>query len=74
MWDFDGTLVDTMPSHTKLASEVINKHFGLPKEKAKQEYLKTTGSPFDIQLKMIFPKSDGKKKKIMRKRISIPES
>jgi HAD superfamily hydrolase (TIGR01509 family) len=64
MWDFDGTLVDTMPSHTRLASEVINKHFGLSKEKAKQEYLKTTGFPFDIQLKMIFPKSNGEKRKL----------
>gem|GEM_PF-171182 len=64
MWDWDGTLVDTMPPHTKLASEVINKHFGLSKEKAKQEYLKTTGFPFDVQLKIIFPKSDEKKRNL----------
>ena len=67
MWDWDGTLVDTMPSHAKLASKVINKYFSLSKEKARQEYLKTTGFPFDIQLKMIFPKSNEKKRKLCAK-------
>ena len=73
MWDWDGTLVDTMPSQAKLASQVINKYFSLSKKKARQEYLKTTGFPFDIQLKMIFPKSNGKKEIYAQKNI-IPES
>jgi len=66
-WDFDGTLVDTMASHVKLASELINKYFGLSKEKARREYLKTTGLPFDIQLKIIFPKKDKNTKKLCAK-------
>jgi len=48
---------------------VINKYFSLSKKKARQEYLKTTGFPFDIQLKMIFPKSNGKKEIYAQKNI-----
>lgn len=63
LWDFDGTLVDTMASHTNLASEVIVKYFKISKEKAKKEYIKITGIPFDKQLEIIFP---GKRYKVER--------
>lgn len=63
LWDFDGTLVDTMLEHIKLAREVISKHFGIKKEKAEKLYLETTGLPFEKQLEIIFP---GKKFKKQR--------
>lgn len=44
-----------MEKHAKLASEVIAKHFGVNKKWAKNEYLKTTGLPFEKQLEIIFP-------------------
>jgi len=58
VYDFDGTLIDNMPLHVILAGDCINKYFGLPFEKAKEEYLRTTGVPFDDQLKIIFPESE----------------
>lgn len=58
VFDFDGTLISNMPLHAKLAGDCINKYFGLPLEKAKEEYLRTTGVPFDEQLKIIFPESE----------------
>ncbi len=57
MHDWDGTDVDTMPSHAKLAARVINKHFGMKIKEAHSNYLATTGVPFDRQLEKIFPQS-----------------
>jgi len=62
--DFDGTLVDTMASHTSLASEVIAKHFVISKKWAEKEYTKTTGIPFDRQLEIIFPGEKYKGKRV----------
>lgn len=55
MWDWDGTLVDTMPKHADLAAMCIEKHFGIDFQSAREQYLNTTGIPFDHQLKIIFP-------------------
>ena len=57
MWDWDGTLADTMPSHADLAAMCINTHFGMNIPEARVEYLNTTGIPFDCQLEKIFPLS-----------------
>jgi hypothetical protein len=60
MHDWDGTDVDTMPSHADLAAKVIEKHFGMDIVTAREEYLATTGIPFDGQLEKIFPNSQEK--------------
>lgn len=54
MHDWDGTDVDTMPSHADLAAKVIRKHFGLTISDARSKYLATTGVPFDGQLEKFF--------------------
>lgn len=64
VYDFDGTLVDNMSSHINLAKECIVKHFGIDEETAQEEYIRTTGVPFDEQLKIIFP---GVEKEKLRK-------
>ncbi len=65
LWDFDGTLVDTMREHIKLASGVMAKYFKINMEIAKKEYIKTTGLPFDKQLEIIFPGEKYKEKRLL---------
>ncbi len=66
LWDFDGTLIDTMKAHTKLASELISKYFQISKKKAKDKYLQTTGLPFEKQLELIFPEKEKERAKCAR--------
>jgi len=61
MWDWDGTLVNTMPMHADLAAMCIEKHFGMDFQGAREKYLNTTGVPFDHQLRIIFPKAEKEK-------------
>lgn len=63
LFDFDGTLVDTMPAHSKLAAEVINKYFGINKKLAYKKYIETSGLPFEKQLEIIFPSKKHKQKR-----------
>ncbi len=60
MFDFDGTIFDTMGKHADLAAKCIQKHFGMPLKEARKQYLATTGSPFPEQLKKIFSGSDSR--------------
>lgn len=55
LWDFDGTLIDTMGAHTKLAAELISKYFQISKKEAAKKYRETSGLPFEKQLELIFP-------------------
>jgi len=57
LWDWDGTLADTMPDHADLAAICINAHFGMNIPEAREKYLNTAGISFDRQLEKIFPKS-----------------
>lgn len=50
MWDWDGTLVDTMPDHADLAAECIEKYLKIPRQDARKKYLQTAGIPFHEQL------------------------
>ncbi len=50
LWDWDGTLVDTMPKHADLAAECIEKYLKIPREEARKRYLETAGAPFHAQL------------------------
>ena len=61
LWDWDGTLADTMPAHADLAAKCIQKHFGINFQNAREEYLNTSGIPFDYQLKKIFPNTEESK-------------
>ena len=55
IFDFDGTLADTMTFLTELAVGLISKNYNLPKNEAKSKYLATTGIDFAGQLDIIFP-------------------
>ncbi len=55
IFDFDGTLVDTMGILARKASLLINKHYGMDKEDASRAYLRTCGLPFRAQLELLFP-------------------
>ncbi len=56
LFDFDGTLVDTMGGFADIAGRVIHEHHPeMPFEAARQRYLDTSGVPFFQQLEIIFP-------------------
>jgi phosphoglycolate phosphatase len=55
IFDFDGTLANTMPFLTKLAVKLITANYSISKEEAKRRYLETTGVDFAGQLESIFP-------------------
>lgn len=56
LFDFDGTLVDTMGGFADIAGRIINKfHPDMSYEEARKSYIKTSGAPFAQQLEMIFP-------------------
>ncbi|HOP64155.1 MAG TPA: HAD-IA family hydrolase [Spirochaetota bacterium] len=56
LFDFDGTLVDTMMGFADIAGRVINKyHPEISFEKARERYLETSGNPFFQQLEIILP-------------------
>ncbi len=55
VFDLDGTLVDTMEAYAEKASELIERFYGVPRERAKRMYLETSGMPFLYQLNEMFP-------------------
>lgn len=56
LFDFDGTLVDTMKGFADIAGRVINRfHPEISFEKARARYLETSGNPFFQQLEIILP-------------------
>jgi phosphoglycolate phosphatase len=59
IFDFDGTLVDTMDGFADIAAGVIHRRFGLPPDRARAEYLATSGLPFRQQLDLIVPGRPG---------------
>jgi len=62
VFDFDGTLVDSMGAFADIAANVMNKHFGIDPELAKTRYFETSGEPFHKQLEIIFPGNEKNKK------------
>ena len=48
-FDFDGTIAATMPFLTDLAVEVLEKHCRLESAYAREQYIRTTGLPFEEQ-------------------------
>ncbi len=55
IFDFDGTLVDSMSLYAEKASDLISSYYNLDKVTAKSLYLKTSGRPFIEQLNVLFP-------------------
>ncbi len=56
LFDFDGTLVDTMDGFADIAGRVINEyHPGISFEEGRKNYLDTSGVPFAQQLEIMFP-------------------
>lgn len=56
LFDFDGTLVDTMEGFADIAGEVIHRfHPEISFEEARRRYLETSGVPFFQQLEIILP-------------------
>jgi phosphoglycolate phosphatase len=58
-FDLDGTLVDSMGDFTKIATDVIRKHFHLSLGEAAAGYIRTSGLPFRYQLQKLFPGHPG---------------
>ncbi len=55
IFDFDGTLADTMPFLTELAVELITVEYRMAPSPARERYLETSGLTFANQLQEIFP-------------------
>ncbi|MHA1964548.1 MAG: HAD family hydrolase [Candidatus Thorarchaeota archaeon] len=55
IFDFDGTLADSMPFLQNIGVAIMMKHFGVSKEDATKRYVTTTGLPYEHQIKMNFP-------------------
>jgi len=55
IFDFDGTLVDTMQSFADTAADVMATRYDVQFDWARQRYLDTSGIPFFQQLEVIFP-------------------
>ena len=55
VFDFDGTIVDSMGTFAKIASHVMPKYYDIDYAKAHRLYLTTSGIPFFQQLEVIFP-------------------
>ncbi|MFX1368130.1 MAG: HAD family hydrolase [Promethearchaeota archaeon] len=55
VFDFDGTLADSMPFLEKIGVQMMMKYYGVTKEDATQRYRSTTGLPYEHQIKMNFP-------------------
>lgn len=54
VFDFDGTLVDSMPAFAELAAELL-RAYGLTREEGRRRYLDTSGWPFRTQMEALFP-------------------
>lgn len=55
VFDFDGTLVDSMGNFSKTAAQIMAKFYDCKPNWAKTQYQKTSGLPFVYQLEKIFP-------------------
>ncbi|MHA2359423.1 MAG: HAD family hydrolase [Candidatus Thorarchaeota archaeon] len=55
IFDFDGTLADSMPFLERIGVQIMIEFFDVSKEDATQRYRSTTGLPYEHQIKMNFP-------------------
>lgn len=55
IFDFDGTIVDSMSAFADIAAEVMPKRLPVDAANARRLYLETSGLPFFEQLEILFP-------------------
>lgn len=55
VFDFDGTLANTMPFLTELAVSLMIREFGVSPEAARRRYRETSGKTFSDQIRELFP-------------------
>ncbi len=55
IFDFDGTIADTMPFLSGLAINLITENYAIPSDQARSRYLETTGMDFGSQVEVMFP-------------------
>lgn len=55
VFDFDGTIANTMPVLESIAVELLQENYGLGEEFARLGYISTTGLPFCQQIDLLFP-------------------
>jgi len=58
IFDFDGTLVDTMGGFADIAADVIERHYGIDFEQGRLKYLETSGIPFFFFFEIICPNGE----------------
>ncbi len=55
IFDFDGTIVDSMSFLTELAAGLLVEHYSMDPDQARRAYIDTTGLPFVKQMELIAP-------------------
>ncbi|MEM4736082.1 MAG: HAD hydrolase-like protein [Candidatus Thorarchaeota archaeon] len=55
IFDFDGTLADSMGFLESIGVDVMTRHYGVTFEDATQRYRTTTGLPYEHQIEVNFP-------------------
>jgi phosphoglycolate phosphatase-like HAD superfamily hydrolase len=57
IFDFDGTLIDSMPFLENNAIKLLRKFYSFSKDEARKKYRNTTGLPFVQQMELIAPQN-----------------
>jgi phosphoglycolate phosphatase-like HAD superfamily hydrolase len=65
MFDFDGTVADTMGFLTETAAHLLTTRYGMAPAEARRAYIETSGLPFVQQMELIFP-LDGRNPETVR--------
>ena len=55
IFDFDGTIVDSMPFLTEVATELMSERYDMTQDEARSAYIDTCGLPFVQQIEIIWP-------------------
>ncbi len=58
IFDFDGTLADSMPFLERIGVQVMMEHYPVSLEEATNQYRSTTGLPYEQQIKLNFPNDE----------------
>ncbi|MCK5239277.1 MAG: HAD family hydrolase [Candidatus Thorarchaeota archaeon] len=61
IFDFDGTLADSMPFLEDIGVQIMMKYYDVDKEDATQRYRSTTGLPYEHQIEMNFTNNERNK-------------
>jgi phosphoglycolate phosphatase-like HAD superfamily hydrolase len=64
IFDFDGTLANSMPFLADIGVEVMMRFYGISKDDAAARYKSTTGLPYEHQIKLNFPDNEDNEESI----------